>query len=179
MTNKKTFKKRLLIGVVALAGLFMIWLIFQSIKVFKQHEKIAARIQHFPVFQLNDMNGKQIRSVDVLNQKPVVLICFKTTCPFCQAEMTDLEKHPGISKNARIYLVSEESDKAVKIFYKEYHLHRLSGLDILLDPGHHFYQRMGVKSFPNTFVYNAKGNLIKHFRGEIRAHILNDVLHNR
>ena len=169
-------KKKIFMVVVLFAGLFMIWLIVQSVREFHQKRVLAERIQNLPAFHLTDLQGKEITSADILKKKPAVLIYFKTTCPFCQAEIKDLQKHPVISKYARIFLISRESHAAVMKFYQDYHLSKIPGLDILLDPDHTFHQKMGVSSFPNTFVYNTHGHLIKHFRGETAAKVIEGTL---
>ncbi len=50
-----------------------------------------------PAFRLADLRGKEITSAGILKDKPVVFVYFKTTCPFCHAEISDIRKHPEIT----------------------------------------------------------------------------------
>lgn len=171
-------KKKIFVVVVLLSGFFMIWLIFQSVHEFHQKQIISKRIQHLPSFHLIDLQGKKIIFASSLN-KPVVLIYFKTSCPFCQAEIGDIQKHPDVTKYADFFLISRESSDAVAQFYHDNHLNKVPDLDILLDSDHQFQQLMGINVFPNTFVYDVHGHLIKHFRGETKTSAIKGVLIRR
>jgi len=77
-------KKKIFMAVVLWAGLLMTWLIYQSIYEFRRKQVLSERIQNLPAFHLIDLRGKEISTVDILMKKPVVLIYFKTTCPFAR-----------------------------------------------------------------------------------------------
>lgn len=58
-----------------------------------------------PQFSLKDMNGKTVKSADLVGKKPLVVIFWSALCPHCQRELPQLQAY--LNKNrAKVDMVS-------------------------------------------------------------------------
>jgi peroxiredoxin len=114
-------------------------------------------------FALPDLNGTEVRLAD-LRGKIVFLNLWATWCPPCRAEMPSMEalyqrfRHRDFAMLA----VAEDTDAApVAAFVRELGL----TFPILLDTDNRLPGRYGVTGYPETFVIDRNGQVIKHVVG--------------
>jgi peroxiredoxin len=114
-------------------------------------------------FALQDLDGREVRLAD-LRGKIVFLNLWATWCPPCRAEMPSMEalyqRFKG--RDFAMLAVAEDTDTAaVAAFVRELGL----TFPVLLDPDNRLPGRYGVTGYPETFVIDRNGQVIKHVIG--------------
>jgi peroxiredoxin len=114
-----------------------------------------------PEFVTKDENGKELRLSD-LRGNVVFLNFWGTWCAPCRAEMPDMERMNNQFKDRKFKMVAVAVDsdwEAVKKFYKDFDL----TFPKYLDPGQQIADRYNVSQFPETYVIDGRGVVLKHF----------------
>ncbi len=114
-------------------------------------------------FALPDLDGQTVRLAD-LRGRIVFLNLWATWCPPCRAEMPSMEalyrRFQG--RDFAMLAVSEDTDvAAVRQFVSELGL----TFPVLLDTDNRLPGRYGVTGYPETFVINRDGTVLKHVVG--------------
>lgn len=114
-------------------------------------------------FTLPDLAGNPVTLGD-LRGKIVFLNLWATWCAPCRAEMPSMQRLYDRFKGRDFAMlaVSEDTDEdAVAAFVTELNL----TFPILLDSGNRLPARFGVTGYPETFVIDRDGRVIKHVIG--------------
>lgn len=117
-----------------------------------------------PDFTLPGLNGKDLRLSD-LRGKVVFLNLFTTWCPPCRMEMPAMETLYRRLQDRGFVVVAVSQDeggaKVVSPFVAEMKL----SFPVLLDPIGRLSGRYGITGYPETFLIDRNGNVLKHFVG--------------
>ena len=116
--------------------------------------------QQAPDFSIKDQSGHVVKLSD-FRGKVVFLNLWGTWCEPCIREMPQMEimYHAFKDKKFQMLAVSVDNDwKEVNQFYKERNL----TLPAYLDPGHQIASLYKVAKFPETFLIDANGYVVKH-----------------
>jgi len=116
--------------------------------------------QQAPDFSIKDKDGRLVKLSD-FRGKVVFLNLWATWCGPCVAEMPEMEIVYNAYKHRKFEMMAVSVDNAwdeVNEFYKEYKL----TLPSYLDPGHQVSQLYKVGKFPETFLIDANGYVVKH-----------------
>jgi peroxiredoxin len=119
-----------------------------------------------PDFTVGDKEGAEIKLSD-LRGNLVFLNFWATWCPPCVDEMPEMELMNRAFKDRKFQMVaiSVDSDwEKVSTFYKD---HKLT-LPSYLDSGQKISSKYNVFKFPETFVIDRNGYVLKHYIGEQR-----------
>jgi peroxiredoxin len=119
-----------------------------------------------PDFTVNDSEGKQLKLSD-LRGNLVFLNFWATWCPPCVHEMPEMELLNRAFKDRKFQMVAVSVDdnwETVAGFYKEHNL----SLPAYLDAGQKVSTRYNVFKFPETFIIDRNGHVLKHYIGEQR-----------
>ncbi|MEO8603745.1 MAG: TlpA disulfide reductase family protein [bacterium] len=115
-------------------------------------------------FTLPDLAGTPVRLSD-LRGKIVFLNLWATWCPPCRAEMPSMQAlyQRLQGREFAMLAVSEDSDgaKSVAPFVQDLGL----TFPVLLDADNHLPARYGVTGYPETFIIDRTGNVVKHVIG--------------
>lgn len=114
-------------------------------------------------FALRDLSGAEVRLAD-LRGKIVFLNLWATWCPPCRAEMPSMEKlyQRLRGPDFAMLAVAEDTNPAdVKAFVAEVGV----TFPVLLDSDNRLPARYGVTGYPETFVIDRDGQVIKHVIG--------------
>jgi len=114
-------------------------------------------------FALPDLNGTEVRLAD-LRGKIVFLNLWATWCPPCRAEMPSMESLYQRFKGrdfAMLAVAEDTDDGPVREFVRELGL----TFPILLDTANRLPGRYGVTGYPETFIIDRSGQVIKHVVG--------------
>ena len=115
-------------------------------------------------FTLPDLDGTPVRLAD-LRGKIVFLNLWATWCPPCRAEMPSMETlyRRFRKRDFAMLAVALDSDGAVSVapFVRELGL----TFPILLDTENLLPARYGVTGYPETFIIDRDGNVVKHVIG--------------
>lgn len=116
-----------------------------------------------PDFTLPDLEGR-LHSLSSLRGSVVFLNLWATWCPPCRTEMPSMEElHRRLKDKGLVVLaVSEDTDvAAVAAFARELGL----SFPVLLDPDGRLPPRYGITGYPETFIIDREGNVLKHHVG--------------
>ena len=116
--------------------------------------------QQAPDFSIKDQSGKQIKLSDYRG-KVVFLNIWGTWCLPCIQEMPEMETLYQAYKDRKFQMLAISIDndwKEVNEFYKEKNL----TLPSFLDPGRQIASLYKVYKYPETFLIDANGYVVKH-----------------
>jgi peroxiredoxin len=116
--------------------------------------------QQAPDFSIKDEHGKTIKLSDYRG-KAVFLNFWGTWCTPCIEEMPEMEILYQRLKDRKFQMIAVSVDndwETVKEFYKKYNL----TLPSVLDPGHQVANLYKVYKYPETFLIDANGYVVKH-----------------
>ncbi|HET9942344.1 MAG TPA: TlpA disulfide reductase family protein [Terriglobia bacterium] len=118
-----------------------------------------------PEFSIKDETGKEIKLSDYRGSM-VFLNFWYTTCIPCVKEMPDMELVNRVFKDRKFKMIPISVDtnfEDVKKFYQE---HKLTTMPMYLDPGKQIASLYNVYKFPETYLIDGNGTVLKHYFGE-------------
>jgi peroxiredoxin len=113
-----------------------------------------------PDVTLKDQNGRQFQLSDYRG-KVVFLNFWATWCLPCIEEMPEMEAMNATFKDRKFQMLAVSVDlnwKTVNDFYKKHNL----TIPAFLDPGHQVANAFKVFKFPETFIIDENGYVVKH-----------------
>ena len=116
--------------------------------------------QQAPDFSIKNQSGKQIKLSDYRG-KAVFLNIWGTWCLPCVQEMPAMETLYRTYKDRKFEMIAVSIDndwEEVNKFYKDHNL----TLPSYLDPGHQIANLYKVFKYPETFLIDANGYVVKH-----------------
>ena len=116
--------------------------------------------QQAPDFSIKDRDGRLLKLSDYRG-KVVFLNIWGTWCQPCVQEMPEMETLYQAFKDRKFQMMAISIDNdwdEIGEFYKEHHL----TLPAFLDPGHQIANLYKVYKYPETFLIDANGNVVKH-----------------
>lgn len=159
-------KRILAAGLVVIVLGAIVFLGYRIYQMVTAKQAIAERIATLPAFELTSLDGRSVRHHDLSPEKPVVLVFFGTTCPFCQSEAKSIRRHEALRAAAQVLMISHEREAVLTPFVKEHGFHQETGVQVLRDAEGKMAAAFGVSTVPNTFIYDADRRLLQHFKGE-------------
>lgn len=118
-----------------------------------------------PDFAIKDETGKQIKLSDFRGHV-VFLNFWATWCVPCRKEMPDMELVNRVFKDRKFKMIPVSVDTNfddVKKFYQEL---KLTTMPMYLDPGKQVADKYSVFKFPETYIIDGNGRVLKHYVGE-------------
>jgi peroxiredoxin len=118
------------------------------------------------VFVIKDAAGKELKLADYRGNV-VFLNFWYTTCAPCRQEMPDMERVNQTFKDRKFKMIPISTDtnfEDVQKFYEEF---KLTTMSSYLDPGKQIATRYNVYKFPETYIIDANGIVLKHYIGGI------------
>ena len=117
------------------------------------------------IFVVKDENGKELKLSDYRGHV-VFLNFWYTTCPPCRHEMPDMELVNRVFKDRKFKMLPISVDTNfddVKQFYADF---KLTTMPMYLDPGKRISSRYNIYKYPETYVIDGNGIVLKHYIGE-------------
>ena len=118
-----------------------------------------------PEFAIKDVMGKELKLSDYRGNV-VFLNFWYTTCPPCVREMPDMELMNRVFKDRKFKMVPVSVDTNFDDVKKFYDTHKLTSMPMYLDPGKQLANRYNVYKFPETYIIDGNGIVLKHYIGE-------------
>jgi peroxiredoxin len=118
------------------------------------------------MFVVKDENGKELKLSDYRGNV-VFLNFWYTTCEPCRREMPDMEVVNRVFKDRKFKMIPISVDtnfEDVKKFYADF---KLTTMPMYLDPGKRISSRYNIYKFPETYIIDANGIVLKHYIGEV------------
>ena len=119
-----------------------------------------------PEFAVKDQSGNVLKLGD-LRGNLVFLNFWKSDCGPCVQEMPDMEvmSHAFKDRKFKMVTISVDTDwKPVNEFFNKYRL----TMPVYLDPGRDAFDAYHLTGYPETFLIDGKGVLLKHTIGPDR-----------
>ena len=116
--------------------------------------------QPAPDFSIKDKQGKLVKLSDYRG-KVVFLNIWGTWCQPCIAEMPEMEILYNKFKDRKFQMMAVTIDNSWDEVNKFYADHNLT-LPAFLDPGHQIAELYKVFKYPETFLIDANGYVVKH-----------------
>jgi len=126
--------------------------------------------QMAPDFSVKTADGREVRLSDYRG-KLVFINFWASWCAPCASEMPDLEILNKAFKNRKFQMLTFSVDvnpNDAEKFYKE---HKLS-MPWFPDPGRRVADRYKVSVYPETFLIDGNGHIIKHYPYAINTQIM-------
>jgi peroxiredoxin len=149
--------------VVALLSISML-----MVKKNQSKEKRKALTTKLPTFSTYNVRGNLVDNSVLLKNTPSVFIAFSPDCEHCQYEAKSINERQKDLLNTNIILFTSASDSSTKAFSDMYGLDTLKNVHVLSDKKDEMHKYFGVKTIPTIFIYNAKGKLVKQYKGETK-----------
>jgi peroxiredoxin len=118
-----------------------------------------------PDFAIKDEMGKELKLSDYRGNV-VFLNFWYTTCAPCVREMPDMELVTRVFKDRKFKMVPISVDTNFDDVKKFYETHKLNSMPMYLDPGKQLANRYNVYKFPETYIIDGNGIVLKHYIGE-------------
>jgi len=119
-----------------------------------------------PDFTLKDQSGREMKLSDYRGNL-VFLNFWATWCPPCVEEMPDMQILNSAFKDRKFKMITVSVDhdwETVNDFYKK---HKLN-LPTYLDPGRRVPSKYRLRGYPETFVIDRNGYIVKYIVGPMR-----------
>ena len=116
-------------------------------------------------FKLKDLNGKEVSLSDYKGKK-VFLNFWASWCPPCKAEMPDIEKLYGETKDSDLVILAVnvgESKNTAKSFIDD----NKYSFPVLLDSDQNVTNQYNIKGIPTSFFIDKEGNVVSSKVGGI------------
>ena len=116
------------------------------------------------IFVIKDENGKELKLSDYRGSV-VFLNFWYTTCVPCRQEMPDMEAMNKAFKDRKFKMIPISVDtnfEDVKQFYQDF---KLTSMPMFLDPGKQIATRYNIYKFPETYIIDGNGIVLKHYIG--------------
>jgi thiol-disulfide isomerase/thioredoxin len=153
------------------AGLFILvgWLLFTAFRA-PAVEKSGMEGRLIPNLNLLLVDSTtHLRTEEIADGKPFVVMGFAPWCKHCQALTEDIKKHIGEFRDTRIYYVTGDKFANMKVFYKYYKLAQFPNIVMGQDSTYSLFRYFHKNTTPLIAIYDAKRRLKRLIPGEIKA----------
>tara|TARA_B100000508_G_scaffold37715_2_gene29508 strand:- start:3896 stop:4441 length:546 start_codon:yes stop_codon:yes gene_type:complete len=114
-----------------------------------------------------DLEGKSVVLTDYVGQ--VMLVhAWASWCPSCAKELQQLSQIAESYEQDSVVVIAinrAEDRYSAERFLKAHNLDLK--VQLILDPDDSFFKSIGGYAMPETIIYNQKGEIVKHIRGDL------------
>ena len=160
-------KKYILTGTLVLLFAGIGILIARTIRTNNHKKLVSEQLKMIPIFETYDMDSLKVRHNE-FNEKPTVIVYFNTECEHCQYEAKEIVKYQEKFKGVNLYMLSAENINQIKSFAHKMSLDKISNLEMGKITVKESFEKFAFTTIPDILIYNASGELQKHFKGETK-----------
>ncbi len=173
--------KKLLAGLLLLTTFTGIaWMAFSSVAGYKERKtQEALRAKRFatiPALPFSDLKGASTTLDEVAIFEPLVLVLFNSECGFCQYEIAEISKNIGLLADSQLIFLSTEPREVIQAFAQTYPLYANENVIFGQVELGSLLEVFTEVSFPNIFLFDAQGDFLREFKGEVRVGLLQEVI---
>ncbi len=161
--------KKIKITVLLLFFMLTGFLLYKIANKIRQKQQIAENIKSIPAFYFYDMNDGLFTDADLPQNTAVLIIHFHPECEFCRHEAQIIENKIKDFSPYQLLFVSYASKKEIINYANEFNLSAHKNITFLHDKDMIFENIFGKSGIPASFIYNKNQELVKQFKGEVKA----------
>lgn len=122
--------------------------------------------------KLKDLNGKEVSLSDFKGKK-VFLNFWASWCPPCKAEMPDIEKLFGQTKDSDLVILAVNigEDKSTAKSFIDSHKYNFT---VLLDSDQSIASKYNIVAIPTSFFIDKEGNIVSTIKGGMTLEQMKD-----
>ncbi len=145
-------------------------LMFSAFTLFSQGspEPPFKRFPTVPPFSLLRADSTTITRDSLQKDLPTLIMYFSPTCEHCQHQMDDMITHAEKLKNIQIVMATYSPMNELTDFINQYALHRFPNIRTGRDTKYMLQPFYTIKGLPYQALYDASGNLITTFEGNVK-----------
>jgi peroxiredoxin len=160
-------KKYILTGILVLLFTGIGILIAKTIRTNNHKKQVSEQLKMIPNFETYNMDSLKVHHAE-FHEKPTVIVYFNTECEHCQYEAKQIVKYQDRFKDVNLYMLSAENIAQIKAFARKMDLDKISNLELGKITVKESFEVFAFTSIPDILIYNASGELQKHFKGETK-----------
>lgn len=164
MTGRKIILRIVLLMVILLGGLLG-WNVYTKAQAKAEREALTSTI---PDFTFQSIDGGALTASQLGPHKKQVFIFFNPDCEHCQYEAQQAHKYTAQLAQTEINWIGPDTEERVSNFAQQYGLDTLSHHRVLLDTQQQMDTIFGTKGFPEIWIYDESGKLLKKYHGETK-----------
>ena len=169
-------RKGLLFFVIVLVIGIISSLVYFSTRKLSEKEDRQENISLLPLLKFSSIEGREINLRNEYNGRKVILILFNSECEHCIYEAESISENlSSFSNSSLVFLSMEPLEKVIDFSATA----SLQGKDNVTF-GQADYDELesifkGIR-YPNIFIYDADGSLVKEFKGETKVDLIVESL---
>ncbi|WP_029165657.1 TlpA family protein disulfide reductase [Aminiphilus circumscriptus] len=137
----------------------------------------ATEGQRLGGYELAALKGPEVLATDTLLGKPVLLVFFTPSCPYCKTELTELnhvakeyeEKGALMLALAPGWTPHEPLEKTVESW-------EVTNIPVYTDGKPGFFDAFGVRGVPFSVIFDKEGNVARSYSGLVATEEIRKVL---
>lgn len=177
MTRSGIFTLGVMAAVVIIA---LLYIVFRDQSVVQKNNRTPAATALLPENETDTFKNLAGESVSVADDfgSIIVVSSWASWCPQCADSFPKLSEVTSefIDKDVVVYAVNRGEDAySVERYLST--IQKPDNLKFLLDPTDYYFRNSTGYAMPETIVYNKKGEVVLHQRGELRLAELKETLH--
>lgn len=120
-----------------------------------------------------DLDGDEVTLSDYLGKK-LIVHSWASWCPQCVKQLQILNTYPTNDDLVILAINRAEPVTTAESFLTTFKINK--NVKLIIDPTDHFYETIGGYTMPETLIYDEKGEILLHQRGEITIDQLDLIL---
>lgn len=135
-----------------------------------QEETREPTYQRFPVippFSLQAPDNSTFTREDLPKHRKTIIMYFSPDCDHCKHQTEDLLKNMDRLKGVQIVMATYQPFEEMVAFYKEHEISKYPSIKMGRDTKFFFVPYYKISNLPYLALYDAKGDLIKTFEGNV------------
>jgi thiol-disulfide isomerase/thioredoxin len=137
----------------------------------------ATERQRLGGYELAALKGPEVLSTDTLLGKPVLLVFFTPSCPYCKTELMELN-HIAKDYEAKGALIlalapgwtpHEPLGQAIESW-------EVTNIPVYTDGKPGFFDAFGVRGVPFSVIFDKEGNVVRSYSGLVAVEEIRKVL---
>jgi thiol-disulfide isomerase/thioredoxin len=158
----------ILLGILLLIGV-SVFLLFNKIQKMQETKLVY---QYLPVFSLSDVNGNVITNKTLQKNIPILFLFFNLDCELCREEIEHVKLNQEAFSQGQIVFFTNQTTDIIRHFLQEIDFRPAPNMLFLIDKNEDLMNRLNVKLYPTSYIYNRDGTLIKRFDGSVKIETL-------
>lgn len=166
----------ILLLVVTFAVIFYLNVLKQNDREALQESPAANSLKITGEGSYTDIYGNKV-SLDQYVGKNLLALAWASWCPSCGQQLQLLARAAGNNQDIKVLAFNRaEPLSTAKSYLNFYGLN--DTVELIMDPSDHFFNSVNGYAMPEVIIFNTKGEIVHHERGEISEGELNLLLRN-